>query len=130
MFDVLIVDPDEKQFEATSLGLLYTAVSRATTLGDADGLNSAIYFQGTAMKESRIRNLNCKQGTTDEFKLSTHRRCWVNYLQSQARRSRPMFQHLMERQQLLCEWTKHAKIPLTTLLDRIDHYQLRTHKQH
>jgi hypothetical protein len=72
MFDVLIVDPDEKQFKATSLGLLYTAVSRATTLGDSDGLNSAIYFQGTAMKESMIQNLNCKQGTTDEFNLSTH----------------------------------------------------------
>ena len=60
MFVRIICDPDEKHYEGVAIGLLYTAVSRATTLGDDDGLNSAIYFTGTAFKRSRIANLNKK----------------------------------------------------------------------
>ena len=46
-----------KKIEGTSLGLFYTATTRATTLGDDDGLNSAIYFSGTRFREERIRGL-------------------------------------------------------------------------
>ena len=52
MFDLLVVDPDEKQCEGSALGLLYTAVSRATTLGEDSSLGSAIYFAGGAFKIS------------------------------------------------------------------------------
>ena len=39
MYDVIVCDPDEKSFQGTVLGLLYTATSRATTLGDDNGLD-------------------------------------------------------------------------------------------
>ena len=57
MYQCIICDPDEKKIEGTSLGLFYTATSRATTLGDDDGMNSAIYFSGNQFKEERIRGL-------------------------------------------------------------------------
>ena len=31
MYDCIVCDPDEKKFEGSALGLLYTAVLRATT---------------------------------------------------------------------------------------------------
>ena len=56
MYQCIVCDPDEK-FEGTSLGLFYTATPRATRLGDDDGLNSAIYFSGSQVREERIRGL-------------------------------------------------------------------------
>ena len=51
MYKCIVCDPDEKSFESSALGLLYTAVSRGTTLGDSDGMNSAVYFTGSSFKE-------------------------------------------------------------------------------
>ena len=80
MYDCIICDPDKKNFEGKALGLLYTAVSRATTLGDENGLNSAIYFIGTDFKEDRIRNLAKKQGQLIDFDLANDRKRWTDYL--------------------------------------------------
>ena len=57
-----------KKFEGTSLGLFYTAISRATTLGDDDGLNTAIYFSGSQFKEERIRGLTKVKNSDQDFK--------------------------------------------------------------
>ena len=51
MFDVIVCNPDESKYEGKFLGLFYTAVSRATTLGDDDGLNSALYFTGATVSK-------------------------------------------------------------------------------
>jgi len=82
MYDVIVCDPDEKRFEGSSLGLLYTAVSRATTLGDEDGLNSAIYFTGKDFKGRRIRQLGLKKGSSDEYDLVIFRRRWVAHIKA------------------------------------------------
>ena len=46
VFKRIICDPDTKSAEARGTGVLYTAVSQATSLGDINGMNSAIYFIG------------------------------------------------------------------------------------
>ena len=46
MYEHIICDPHDKSVETTQTGMFYTAVSRGTTLGDNNGLNSAIYFTG------------------------------------------------------------------------------------
>ena len=56
-YEVIICDPDDRKWEGKFMGLFYTALSRATTLGDANGLNSAIYFTGKDFKEDRIRTI-------------------------------------------------------------------------
>ena len=57
IYGCIICDPDKSEVEGRALGLFYTALSRATTLGDDDGLNSANYFTGEDFNEKRIRNL-------------------------------------------------------------------------
>ena len=77
----VIVDPDEKDIESTHTGLFYTAVSRGTTLGDPDGLNSAVYFCGCHLNAERIQQLTmCKNGLHECIKV-TKRREWVKFLE-------------------------------------------------
>ena len=128
MFEVIVVDPDEKQWEGKNLGLFYAGTSRATTLGDPDGLNSAIYFQGTSMKESRVRNLTCKEGTNQEFTKVPQRRRWAQHLQTQATNSRSYFQSLHNHKQTLFEWAKSTHIDHDLLFQRIRLYQQRPPK--
>jgi hypothetical protein len=75
MYDCIICDPDMKQSEARATGLFYTALSRATTFGDSEGLNSAIYFMGeismkTESKKSQQHNeptRNSKMFSSEEL---------------------------------------------------------------
>ena len=80
MYQCIICDPDEKKYEGTSLGLFYTALSRATTLGDEDGLNSAIYFTGGDFKEQRFNRLTKLKGSLQDFKNVIKRQQWVDYM--------------------------------------------------
>ena len=84
-YQCIVCDPDDRFFEGKNLGLFYTAVSRATTLGDDTGLNSAIYFTGTTFNQDRIRNLDTKMGSVDLFDLAAKRKAWVNYLKERTR---------------------------------------------
>ena len=76
----LFVNPDEKRHEGKALGLLYTAASRATILGDDDGQHSAIYFTGKHFKKSCIMNLHQKQNSVVNYQLFTDQQCWTTYL--------------------------------------------------
>ena len=53
----VVVDPDSQVCERTQTGLFYTALSRGTTLGDDDGLNSAVYFTGPHLTTERIQKV-------------------------------------------------------------------------
>lgn len=127
MFDVVVCDPDDVEFEATNLGLLYTAVSRATTLGDDDGKNSAIYFttrrDGDSNREfdgGRIRNIGkTKQGGQDYIRLF-HRKEWVKHLSNNTRPS-----HLSEadRDNIL-SWGTTNRVSYDQLCERIVSYNL------
>ena len=70
--DRVIVDPGDKGMEGKNppRGLLYMAVSRATTIGDASNnsseqrgrrQDSAIYFTGHNMTRNRVLNLTLKK---------------------------------------------------------------------
>ena len=80
MYQCIICDPDARNAEAISPGLFYTAVSRATTLGDADGLNSAIYFTGEHLTKARIQQLTKKKHHDEEYIKVTRRKKWVQHL--------------------------------------------------
>jgi hypothetical protein len=79
-YECIVCDPDKNQVEGRALGLLYTAVSRATTLGDPDGLRSAIYFTGKDFKEERIRMLGKKKDSYDDYENIYRRNNWVAHL--------------------------------------------------
>ena len=80
MYKCIVCDPDEKKWEGNAIGLLYTAVSRATTLGDEDGLNSAIYFTGSDFKADRIQHLYKKKDSFDDYTLAAKRKEWVDHI--------------------------------------------------
>lgn len=75
----IVCDPDEKRFEGTSAGLFHTAVSRPTTLGDDDGLGSAIHFTGNAFKEDRIKRLTKLKHSDQDFAIAQKRKTWVTF---------------------------------------------------
>ena len=76
----IICDPDVKASEARNTGLMYTAVSRGTTLGDEDGKNSSIYFDGPNLSLERIQGITKKTGSKEEYKNVIRRRNWVQHL--------------------------------------------------
>ena len=78
----IICDPGTKQFEGINIGLFYTLLSRATSLGNIDDAtfkDSAIYFIGNNMNEDRIRNITKNANGNDYLKVSK-RNAWINYL--------------------------------------------------
>jgi len=87
--DRIVVDPGDKQFESGNPGLLYMAVSRATTIGDtasasqtaAAHLNSAIYFTGHNMTAHRVTNLKLKKNG-EEYEKVQLRNKWVARIES------------------------------------------------
>ncbi len=119
MYDVIVCDPDEKSFEGSALGLLYTAVSRATTLGDDDGLHSAIYFSGQSMRPDRIRNLTKKTDSDDEFEKAIKRRYWINYITARKRRSEKRTKRIMKRSSDLLQWAATTTYSYDNLYDRL-----------
>ena len=65
-YECLICDPHDSSAEITHLGVFYTAISRATTLGDDDGLNSAFYLEeGKEATENCMRNIGQKKNSRD-----------------------------------------------------------------
>lgn len=80
MYECVVCDCDVKSVEATHTGLFYTATSRGTTLGDEDGLNSAVYYDGPHLTTERIQTLTRCLNSTKEYLKVTKRRHWVNYL--------------------------------------------------
>ena len=119
MFDVIVCDPDESRYEGKFLGLLYTAVSRATTLGDDDGLNSAMYFTGDCVKEDRIRSIGKKIRSQDDYLNVMRRSIWVQHLKDHLYTS-PLTK---AQKKNLFSWAENASISYNELFDRIHEYK-------
>lgn len=81
MFGVIICDPDSKAVEGRATGFFYTMLTRATTLGDPDGRNSAIYFIGPHLTKERIQDITLKTNSNQTL-VNVHRRSiWVAKLE-------------------------------------------------
>ena len=84
--DRVVVDPGDKGMEGKNPGLLYMAVSRATTIGDPNNnhkhkeggrRDSAIYFTGHNMTRNRVLNLTLKKDGS-EYQRVQLRRKWTS----------------------------------------------------
>lgn len=118
MFEVIICDPDDGMFERNALGILYTAVSRATTLGDCDGRNSAIYFMGEHMNERRVRRIGKRKDSMNDYKRVIERREWVNFLARRKRKCklrRSRIEHVLH-------WAESTRYNFHELSDKIEKY--------
>lgn len=83
MYQCIVCHPGTRKREGNCPGLLYTAVSRATTLGNDDALNSAIYFVKNTITDDRIRRLTHQQNGKSNFKYKTvaSRDKWMSLLE-------------------------------------------------
>ena len=75
----IIVDPGGRNMEGLNPGLFYTALSRATTIGNEDGIGSAIYFFGPNLTEPCIFDIGLKT-TGEEYELVKRRFNWTQRL--------------------------------------------------
>ena len=74
-----IVNIGIPRMESNNPGLLYTALSRATTIGNTDDLlSSAIYFEGCHMSYGRLKDVNSRHKLS--HKTVQKRKEWVQYL--------------------------------------------------
>ena len=118
MYKCIICDPDERRYEGQALGLLYTALSRATTLGDENGLDSAIYFNGPNFKKERIFNLYNKKNSIEEFTIAQNRRLWVERLQKHTVKTK----RRKETVQRIVQWVKTDTYSYDDLYSKIQKY--------
>ena len=118
MFECIICDPDEKRWENIALGLFYTALSRATTLGDEDGNESAIYFTGEHYKEDRIRDIGIKKHTSEEYKRVKDRQRWVDYLKENTIKTTLT----NRKQQKILNWAESYSMTFDDLYNRVQTY--------
>ena len=83
----IICDPGTRQFEGTNIGLFYTILSRATTLGPVGDdkpsekkfKGSAIYFIGKNMNRARITKITKQANGTPYIKVQKRTK-WVSFL--------------------------------------------------
>jgi hypothetical protein len=78
--EVIIADPDTSKAENNALGLFYTILSRATTLGNDDGTGSALYFSGPTLTEERVTFLGQKKNSRDFCIPFLQRAEWSDHL--------------------------------------------------
>jgi len=119
MYECIVCDPDEKSVENINTGLFYTALSRGTTLGDPDGLNSAIYFTGEHLNRDRIQRLTKHKRGDNEYIKVTKRRHWVKHLDNNTLPIQST--NTLEAQQTIA-YFRDRRIPYDQLQQRIEAY--------
>jgi len=130
MYKYLVVDPDEKKFEGTWPGLLYTIVSRATTLGDENGFGSALYFDASDMDSLPINRYRFKnllyqeQKKVLQYKRIVKRQKWVDRLH--CNKTTPSHEGEDSQRAFLQEMEK-GRVMFDTLRHRIEAYVLSRH---
>ena len=118
MFKCIICDPDKRESERSALGLFYTAISRATTLGDNKGKGSAIYFTGDHYNEQRVRMIDKIANSDDDYKRVKQRNRWVKHLKNQQINSS---MSKKEQKQIL-QWAESFTMTFDNLYDHIQKY--------
>lgn len=103
----IIVDPGEPSFEAQNPGLLYTMLTRVTTLGSAEeGLPSALYLQGEDAVPSRLQYVTYGKNGKEYQKVLLRRR-WVKFLDEHKVKSCGMS---IQQQKDLTEWLESVEL--------------------
>lgn len=126
MFDAIVCDPDGSHFEAQFPGLLYTAVSSATTLGASNELDSALYFTGKSITHDRLNRTGKYTGTPgwpgwpqNTYRNIHFRSEWVQHLRDNIRSS---CLTTIQKENLFT-WAEGTSINYSDLIQRVNEYQ-------
>lgn len=125
-FETIVCDPDGKKAEGKATGLLYTAVSRATSLGDDNGLNSGIYFIGNDITPERVQRVSYKTNSSMLLANVERRSSWVNHLEANVLLQNDDDLFPMQK---LFHWANSTPIPYDFLYTRTQQYIIDSPKQ-
>ena len=113
----LIVNPGNVNFESNNPGLLYTTISRATTIGE-DGGDSSIFFQQLTKQHYLSSANKVKENKLTKGMESRNR--WIAHLEkNEVKRN-----FTEKEEQQLIEWSK-SKISAKTLLKCLENDEWR-----
>ena len=119
---VIVVDVGTTKFEGINPGLLYTALSRASTLGD-DIKSSAIYFSGP-LTYDRLMNVkykrHCNRQTTEIYEKVKMRDKWIQHLNENKEKTKKITNNEMKD---LKEWVNNASISIKKLDEIINFHK-------
>ena len=115
MLERCVVDIGEARFENNAPGLLYTALSRATTIGQPDDImSSAIYFEGCHMSVERLRNVNSRLKLSNE--AVKKRRNWVRYLNKHVKE---LTEEEVADMDTTAQWIEETRLTPQAVIDRL-----------
>lgn len=116
----LIVDVGNSNFEAINPGVLYTALSRASTLGNSEQ-DSAIYFSGP-LTFDRLTNVRYKRSHNQKkiYEKVEMREKWISYLKERKQHTEVI--SFGERQQLK-HWATTIRISAHQLDSIINYHK-------
>lgn len=124
MYDVIVCDPGNRIRESGAPGILYTAVSRATTLGGPDGLGSAFYFLESArVSLDRFEKITFKKDSVDLYETVIQRNVWIASQQPGYERRKSFMDRMSndEKANILL-WAETARFSTEALDAVIDDY--------
>ena len=106
----IICDVGSPRFESQNIGLLYTALSRATTIGTKENsrINSAIFFTQSLDKQ-RLDRLTTKSNEK-KYEMIAKRENWIKMLTKNINEKEMNIPE--EAINEIFEWASNAKIPL------------------
>ena len=85
--ECMIVDIGSRAFETTCPGLFYTSYSRATTDGDGEAENSAIFFMRDNITEDRLIDTTITKTTKRKSIKAMRRTSWIQHLKKNTKKS-------------------------------------------
>ena len=116
--EAIVVDIGSSKFESTNIGLLYTAISRASTLGNGDVNKSAIYFNGQDFTIDRLTNVRYKRsGQKQPYDKIKMRDSWIDHLNQQKQLTKTMNNTQMKQLKHWAETTTISKQQLETIIE-------------
>jgi hypothetical protein len=118
MFDHIICDPHARECENNAMGLFYTALSRATTLGNEQGEGSAIYFIGEDFNEARFRNIGRMKQSHEDYKRIRDREQWIQHLKQNELHS----DYSTDQKTDILRWSESTTYTYDVLHNRINTY--------
>lgn len=112
----IIVYPGPRSFEGKNPGLLYTIISRVTTMGNPqDKFSSAIYFDG--MDATTERYINITLGANGkQYAKVTDRKNWIQYLDKHCTQR----EEIPEHKRFTTDWINKKQLDLQQTKNLLD----------
>ena len=100
-------------------GSFYTALSRGTTPGDDEGMNSAIYFIGSQFREGR--GITKLKNSAEDFVIAKKRKKWVQFLKKREHLSQKHLNAVLTDKESIISTLNSTTFDLISFMIESDH---------